>query len=96
VLRGAKSFSRRWKVLFCVRDAGNYLLDVGQAAISPVAADAVADATMTTNLSSLMALAEGALDPAAPRPGQVCLLTGDRQAWTELSLVLSRGSPSGP
>ena len=88
--REGKSFSRRWRILFEIRDDRSYLLDVGQATISPVASAVAVDATMRTNLSSLAALSEGTLDPASPKPGQVCLLTGDRQAWVELSAVLLR------
>jgi hypothetical protein len=90
VVRDARSFSRQWRILFQLRDDGTYLLDVGRATVSPVAPPVDADATMTTNLSTLAALADGTLDPARPKPGQVCLLTGDRLAWAELSAVLAR------
>ena len=83
-------FSRPWRFAFHVREVGSFLLDVGQGTIRPVEPDSPVDAAMTTNLSSLEDLAEGRLDPSAPQPGQVCVLTGDRAAWEELSVVLGR------
>lgn len=93
VLQESDAFSRQWRFLFHVHEDRSYLLDVGHATIRPVDADVEADATMTTNRHSLAALATGALDPAAPQPGQVCVLTGERLAWEELAAALARVGP---
>ena len=89
VVHNSDSFSRQWRILFHVRDEGSFLLDVKHATVRPVQPDVEADAAMSTNRNSLAALADGQLDPSAPQPGQVCILTGERKAWEELSAVLS-------
>jgi hypothetical protein len=83
------AFKRPWRIAFRLQEGPMFLLDLETGELASADDETPADAAMLTNRRTLEDMAKGQLDPNAPRPGQVCLLSGERDAFRDLGRVLA-------
>jgi hypothetical protein len=91
VAERASAVKKPWTIAFHMQEGDSYLLDLGKGVATSPVGDASPDAAVITNHQSVQDLAAGRLDPAAPLPGQVCLLTGEKAAFDDLARILAGG-----
>jgi hypothetical protein len=82
-------FSRKWTIAFRLAEGPCFLLDLARDQVLSREWKPDADAVVLCNLSTVSDMAEGKLDVAHPKPGQVCVITGDHAAIADLGRALA-------